>query len=165
MMTDLEEIKKTFNRMERNVLILIAIPLPVFALAYFNVTGDQVDFGLPQLPWIFNYFALALVITLLFLQAYAFNKRVKSVREAAPTFKEKIAAYEKATNFRFWQLFWVGLLCAFGLFFYENPGFTVAYAVNLVFISLGKPTPYRIINALRLKGEEREMAFEINKRD
>ncbi|MEX2511392.1 MAG: hypothetical protein WD398_00690 [Cyclobacteriaceae bacterium] len=165
MKKDMEEIKKTFNRMERNVLILIAIPLPVFAMAYLNVTGNKVDLGLPQLPSIFNYFALGLVITLFFLQAYAFNKRVRNVRKAAPTFIEKMAAYEKATNFRFWQFFWVGLLCAFGLIFYENPGFTIAYAINLVLISLGKPTPYRIINTLRLTGKEREMAFEINKRD
>lgn len=57
---------------------------------------------------------------------------------------------------RFWQLFIAGFLCAFGLIVYENPGFTVAYAVTLILTSLAKPTPDRIIRLLRLKGEDRE---------
>jgi len=53
---------------------------------------------------------------------------------------------------RFWKLFAIGFLCAAGLLFYENPGFTIA--ATLIYVSLGKPTPDRIVKLLRLKGED-----------
>ena len=73
--------------------------------------------------------------------------------------------FAKATFLRYWQLFWIGILCAFGLFFYENQGFTIVYAVTLLFVSLAKPMPARIVSALRLKGEEKDQVMEIQKRE
>lgn len=160
----LEEIKKVFRILERNVLLLIAFHLPVFAISYLYVISDELELNMPDLPGIVDFLVLGVVIFLLVIQAQRFNAQIRAIRIEPLELIDKIKAYGNATIARFWSLFWVGLLCAFGLLFFENPGFTIAYAVNLIFTSLGKPTPDRIVSALRLKGKERDIAFEINRR-
>ena len=164
MKEDLEEIKRVFRILERNVLLLIAFPLPVFAISYLYVISDQLELDLPNLPRVLDYFVLGLVIFLLILQAQRFNAEIRAIRVEPLELIDKIKAYGNATIAKFWLIFWVGLLCAVGLLFFENPGFTIAYAVNLIFTSLGKPTPDRIVSALRLKGRDKDIVFEINRR-
>jgi hypothetical protein len=159
-----EEIKRVFRILERNVLLLIGFPLPVFAISYLYIISGELELDLPKLSWIFDFLVLGLVIFLLILQAQRFNAQIRSIRIAPLELIDKIKAYGNATIAKFWLLFWVGLLCAAGLLFFENPGFTIAYAINLIFTSLGKPTPDRIVSALRLKGRDREIVFEINRR-
>ncbi len=160
----LEEIKKVFRILERNVLLLIAFPLPVFAMSYLYVIRDELELNMPDLPGVFDFLVLGLVIFLLVIQAQRFNAQIRAIRVEPLELIDKIKGYGNATIARFWLLFWVGLLCAVGLLFFENPGFTIAYAVNLIFTSLGKPSPDRIVSALRLKGKERDIVFEINRR-
>ncbi|MBR9775095.1 MAG: hypothetical protein GYB55_08805 [Cytophagales bacterium] len=161
----IKEMKKDFRLLERNVLLLIAIPLPIFSFAYLYVTSGNLDFNLPALPEMFNYILLGLVSAMLVFQQFAFTKRIKEVRKTGAPVNQKLKGYAKATFLRYWQLFWIGVLCAFGLFFYENQGFTIVYAVTLLFVSLAKPMPARIVSALRLKGEEKDQVMEIQKRE
>lgn len=157
--------KKDFRLLERNVLLLIAIPLPIFSFAYLYVTSGNLDFNLPALPEVFNYVLLGLVSAMLVVQQFAFTRRIRAIRKTGVLVSQKVKGYAKATFLRYWQLFWVGVMCAFGLFFYENQGFTIVYAITLLFVSLAKPMPGRIVSALRLKGEEKEQVMEIQKRD
>ncbi|WP_244948094.1 hypothetical protein [Cyclobacterium qasimii] len=157
--------KKDFRVLERNVLLLIAIPLPIFAFAYMYVTSGNLEFNLPELPQVFNYVILGLVSAVLVMQQIAYTKRIRVIRGNTDDLNQKIKGYARAIFLRYWHLFWVGILSAFGLFFYENQGFTIAYAVTLVFVSLSKPMPNRVVSALHLKGDEKEMVMEIQKRD
>jgi hypothetical protein len=161
----LKMMKKDFRLLERNVLLLIAVPLPIFSFAYLYVTSGNLEFDLPELPPVYNYLTLGLVITILIFQQVAFSNRIKSVRNNVEELNQKVKGYSRATFLRYWQLFWVGLLSAFGLFFYENQGFTMAYAITLLFVSLAKPTPRRIISELRLKNQEKDLVTEIQKRE
>ena len=145
--------KKDFRLLERNVLLLIAIPLPIFSFAYLYVNSGNLEFNLPQLPEVFNFILLGLVSAMLL------------IRKTNGDLSQKIKGYARATFLRYWHLFWVGLLSAFGLLFYENSGFTIAYAVTLLFVSLAKPMPGRIVKSLQLKKEEKEMVMEIQKRE
>ncbi|WP_339923328.1 hypothetical protein [uncultured Cyclobacterium sp.] len=157
--------KKDFRVLERNVLILIAIPLPVFAFAYMYVSSGNLEFNLPELPQVFNYVILGLVSAMLLMQQVAYTNRIKAIRKTSDDINQKVKGYGRAIFLKYWHLFWIGLLSAFGLFFYENQGFTIAYAVTLIFVSLSKPMPNRVVNALHLKGEEKEMVMDIQKRD
>jgi hypothetical protein len=56
------------------------------------------------------------------------------------------------------------LLSSLGLFLFENNGYIMAYALTLVFLSLGKPTLDRIVRLLKLKGEEKERVIRIKTR-
>jgi len=161
----LQMMKKDFRLLERNVLLLIAVPLPIFSFAYLYVTSGNLEFDLPELPQVFNFLTLGLVTAILIFQQVAFSNRVKSIRNNVKELNQKVKGYARATFLRYWQLFWVGLLSAFGLFFYENQGFTMAYAITLLFVSLAKPTPRRIISELRLKNQEKDLVTEIQKRE
>ena len=161
----LQMMKKDFRLLERNVLLLIAVPLPVFSFAYLYVTSGNLEFDLPELPPLFNFLTLGFVTAILIFQQIAFRNRIKSVRDNVIELNQKVKGYARATFLRYWQLFWVGLLSAFGLFFYENQGFTLAYVVTLLFVSLAKPTPGRIISELRLKNQEKDLVTEIQKRE
>tara|TARA_R110002096_G_scaffold24510_3_gene77285 strand:+ start:6706 stop:7221 length:516 start_codon:yes stop_codon:yes gene_type:complete len=157
--------KKDFRLLERNVLLLIAIPLPIFSFAYLYVNSGNLEFNLPQLPEVFNFILLGLVSAMLLMQQIAYTNRIRIIRKTNGDLSQKIKGYARATFLRYWHLFWVGLLSAFGLLFYENSGFTIAYAVTLLFVSLAKPMPGRIVKSLQLKKEEKEMVMEIQKRE
>lgn len=161
----LKSLKKDFRVLERNVLLLIAIPLPLFSFAYLYSTSSSLSLNLPALPGFLNYVSLGLVTILLVMQQVSFQKRIRTIRSSQESLESRIKSYATATFLRYWQLFWVGILTAFGLFFYVNQGFTVLYGINLFFISLGKPTPHRIVTSLRLKKGDSELVYEINKRD
>jgi len=158
-------IKKDFRVLERNVLLLIVIPLPIFSFAYLYVTSGNLEFNLPELPQVFNFVILGLVTAILVMQQVTYTNRIRIIRKTTDNLSQKVKGYARAIFLRYWHLFWVGLLSALGLFFYENQGFTIAYAITLVFVSLAKPMPGRIVSALHLKGEEKEMVMEIQKRD
>lgn len=158
-------LKKEFRLLERNVLILTAVPLPLFSFAYLYTTGGSISLDLPELPVLLSSCMLGVAIGLLILQAVSFNRQVRRIRGEEMPIHAKLKAYAAASIRRFWMLFAVGLLSAAGLLFSERPGFTIAYAVCLLFVSLGKPTPDRIAKGLRLKGEEKEQVYDINRRD
>lgn len=149
-------IKKTYLDLERNVLILIAIPLPFFAIAYLFNQNGTVSLDVPQLPLFLNTFGLAFVYALLAFHYFIFHNTIKKIITGNYELSEKVNLYAGATMTRFWILFASGILCSLGLLFFEDPGFTIAFAITLVFSSLGKPSPDRIVRLLRLKGEEKE---------
>lgn len=161
----LKSLKKDFRLLEQNVLLLIAIPLPFFAFAYLYSTSSTLSLDLPELPAFLNYITLSFVTALLVMQQVGFQKRINKAKNSDADLESRIKSYSAATFLRYWQLFWVGVLTAFGLFFYDNQGFTIMYGINLLFVSLGKPTPHRIVMSLHLKKEEKALVYEINKRD
>ncbi len=161
----LEVMKRKFRVLERNVLILIAIPLPVFAFAYLYTTSSNMELELPQMPENLKAIGLGIVGAILVVQFVQFNKGLKKLRNPDMPLEVKLGKYGQLTMIRFWLLFASGLLCGAGLLLFENPGFTVGYALTLGFVSLGKPTPDRIIRLLRLKGEQRATVAEFGRRD
>ncbi|WP_157492906.1 hypothetical protein [Echinicola pacifica] len=157
--------KKEYFVLERNVLILIAIPLPAFSFVYLYTSSGNLDLDIPTLPSAWWPFILIAICALLLYSLLTFNKAMMGLREANVTLEDKWRQYARLTIRRFYLLFMAGILCAIGLLFYENPGFTVAYAITLGLVSLGKPTPDRIIRLLRLKGEDREIIEDFKRRD
>jgi hypothetical protein len=153
---DKDLIRKKYEKLERNALIMMAIPLPFFALSYLYTTSSTISYQAPDLPLILDTILLTLVIVMLGIHYVNFQSSIKSARTEGRDLEDKVMRYTQATMRRLWVLFVVVFLCAGGLLIYENPGYTISFAVALVFFSLGKPTPDRIIRLLRLKGEEKE---------
>lgn len=159
------DIKSNFRKLERNVLILTVLPLPLFAFAYLYTTSRSMELDLPSFPELFNSVMMGLVVGLLVVQWLQFHRGIKKARVSGESLENKIHSYKELTISRFWKLFAIGLICGVGLLFYENPGYTIAYAVTLIYVSLGKPTPDRIAKLLRLKGEEKDLVYTINQRE
>lgn len=149
--------------MERNVLILIAIPLPFFAFVFLSSQNGTLDFNLPELPAFWDSFGLGLAYAFLAMHYFAFQSSIKKIRAGNFELEKKMSMYYRATLSRFWVLFASTFICVAGLMFFENSGYTIAFAISLVFMSLGKPTPDRIIRLLRLKGGEKEMIEELKR--
>jgi NADH:ubiquinone oxidoreductase subunit 6 (subunit J) len=162
-MEELPPLKQEFRILERNVLILILLPLPFFALVYLYTTSPTRTVQVPELPGFLNPFILSLTIILMAFQQINFQKEIRNIQKTVPEVEEKFRRYAKATIKRYWLLLVVGFICAAGLFFYQNAGFTVAYAVTLIIISIAKPSPDRIIRIFHLKGAERDLIYNINR--
>lgn len=160
-----QDIKSRFRILERNVLILTGLPLIPFAFAYLYTTSNSMELDIPVLPELLDSLLMGLVVGLLVVQWLQFHKGIKKTRSSSLNLEEKLENYKELTMSRFWKLFAIGLMCAAGLLFYENPGFTIAYAVTLIYVSLGKPTPDRIAKLLRLKGDDKDLVYSINQRE
>lgn len=164
-MLETDELKKKYRVLERNVLLLIVTPLPFFSYAYLYTTGQSKSLSIPNLPELLKYLLLILAFGGLLIQQIRFNQGLKSARVASLSFDERFSIYVVVTMERYWILLFVGFLSTVGLLFFENPGFTLAYATCLMVVSLGKPTPERIISGLRLKNEAKGKVYEISRRE
>jgi hypothetical protein len=162
-MKDYSYLRDKYRTMERNVLLLILFPLPVFAFVYLNLTKPTRTINVPELPAFLESFLLSLTLALLLFQHINFQKSIKPLQVDGMDLEQKIIGYLKASTMRYVILAVVGFVAAMGLFFFANVGFTVAYAIVLVLVSVYKPSPIRIIRLFRLSGEEKEFVQVINR--
>lgn len=146
------------------MLIQIAIQLPFFAISYLYTQNGTIDYGGFYFAPFWNSFAFGLGVILLIFQFFQFSAEIKKIIRAGHDLDKKFELYAGAVSFRFWILFLTVLLSAAGLYFFNNPNFTIVFAVTLVFISLGKPSPDRIVSALKLKGEEKDLVIDLKRR-
>ncbi|MFD2203453.1 hypothetical protein [Shivajiella indica] len=153
-----------YDKMERNVLILIAIPIPFFAIVFLSFQNGTLEYDFPELPVFLDYFGIGFVYAALGYHYIAFHSVINRINSGEFDLEKKMKMYSKATVDRFWILFGSVFFCTTGLLLFKNSGYTIAFAITLVFSSLGKPSPDRIIRLLRLKGEEREKIEELKRR-
>ena len=162
-MHNISSIKERYRILERNVLILIILPLPFFAFVYLNLTKPIRTIEIPEVPELLNPFLFSLAVALLAFQQINFKRNINSIKEKELGLEDKLKGYSKATTLRYVLLAVVGFIAAAGLLFYENAGFTVTYAITLILVSVAKPSPERINRLFGLKGEEKELVYHINK--
>lgn len=146
------------------MLILIAIPIPFFAVAYLNSQNKTFSINLPEVPPFWDSFGLGLGVSILVVHYFNFQAAIKRIQNGSYDLETKVSLYAQATLLRFYLLFATTLICATGLLFFDNKGYTIAFAVTLLFFSLGKPTPDRIVKLLKLNGEEKEKVLELKRR-
>lgn len=157
-------LRKTYDTIERSVLLLIILPLPVFGFVYLYSQRRLFEINLPVVPDWTEPVLFGLVLILLGYQALGYSRAIKGLLAAGLILEERMKRYGSATVFRFWMLFTSALLSALGLLLFDHAIFTVAFALTLVFISAGKPTPDRIVRILKLKGEEKEAVMDLRRR-
>lgn len=162
-MKDYSYLKDKYKVMERNVLMLILLPLPFFAIVYLNMTKPIRTIQLPEIPEIFNPLLISLTLALLMFQQINFQRNIRMLKETEVSFENKILGYLKATLVRYIILAVVGFIAAFGLLFFGNVGFTIIYAIVLILVSVLKPSPVRIVRLFRLREDEKEFVNQINK--
>ncbi|MGY6520706.1 MAG: hypothetical protein ACXIUD_03195 [Mongoliitalea sp.] len=161
---EITELRKIYSKLERNTLILIAIPLPFFAFAYLYTQSPVMELNLPEENGFWGGFSLTFLITLLAGHYFVFHSKLGKAKSAELEINQKVQIYADATMLRFWFLFGIAIWGSFSLMITENPMFTIVLAINLIFSSLGKPSPDRIVRLLKLKGEERQQVEELKKR-
>ncbi len=153
---EIDKIRAPYKRTERLILVLIALATPTFGTVYLYHNSGNLQWNLPLLPdsilWLFT----GLGVSGLVLQYLNFRKQLKATH-AVHELEDKVRIYLKATSQRFYVLFVVVIISTAGLLFFQNPIFTLIFAVSLVFFSVAKPTPDRMTRLMKLKKEEQEL--------
>jgi hypothetical protein len=155
-------IRQIYDKLERNLLLLMALPLPVFAVIYLQAGKD--GFEQPTLSIFGANFLLALALFLLGLQYFNFQRHISHIRKQDEPLELRMARYEKAIMSRYWILFAITWISGLGLYLFGNQLFSVIFALVLIAFSLGKAMPRRIVKQLGLKGEEKEKIEALSKR-
>lgn len=159
---DDEEIGTIYRKTERLTLLILMIALPLFGIVYLYDSSGSLSWDLPKLPNIVNGVLIGLNIALLIGQYVIFHKKLK-LTFVVEELHDKVRIYSNATNQRFLILFLVSFFATVGLLFYQNPVYTVIFAVTLIFFSLAKPSPDRMVRLMKLKKEDRARIREASR--
>lgn len=157
---EIELLRTAYRRTEQQTLVCLVLALPLFGGIYLYQQGGSLDKTIPQLPLFAQVWVLVASLGLLAAHYFLFHRRIKATF-AQEELSAKILGYLAATKQRHWLLFLVAVASSLGLLLSSNPGFVVVFALTLVFFSLGKPTPDRMIRLLKLKKQDRELLVEI----
>ena len=157
---EIDQLRAAYRRTEQLTLICLVLALPLFGGIYLYQQGGKLEKTLPQLPLFAQVLVLVGSLVLLAAHYFLFHRRIKATF-AQKELSAKILGYLAATKQRHWILFLVAVTSSLGLLFSSNPGFVVVFALALVFFSLGKPSPDRMMRLLKLKKEDRELLVEI----
>ncbi|MBM3425604.1 MAG: hypothetical protein FJX97_01300 [Bacteroidetes bacterium] len=159
---EIDSLRAAYRRTEQQTLICLLLALPLFGLVYLYQQSGNLDKSIPQLPVFAETILLAASLALLAVHYFLFHHRIKATF-AQEELSAKILGYLAATKQRHWILFLVAVASSLGLLFSSNPGFVVVFALTLVFFSLGKPSPDRMMRLLKLKKQDRELLVEISR--
>lgn len=157
---EIENLRAAYRRTEQQTLICLLLALPLFGMVYLYQQGGNLDKSLPQLPLFAQTILLVASLALLVVHYVLFHRRIKATY-VQEELSAKILGYLAATKQRHWFLFLIAVASSLGLLFSSNPGFVVVFALSLVFFSLGKPSPDRMMRLLKLKKQDRELLVEI----
>jgi hypothetical protein len=157
---EIETLRVAYRRTEQLTLLLLLIALPLFGIIYLYEQSGKLGENLPQLSFLGQVMVLGAGGVLLLVHYFLFHRQIKSALDQEEL-SEKIITYLAATKKRFFLLMGVSTASSLGLLFSSNPGFVVLFALTLVFFSLGKPSPDRMMRLLKLKKQDRELLVEI----
>lgn len=148
-----QEIRRLYKTVEVRLLILLGLSLPLFGVVYLYYNSGNLNWDLPELGRLVETILAGLGIFFLAAQFFLFRKRLKDVL-ILPDLLSKVQIYAAASLQRIHLLTLSCLLDAAGLLFFKNPFFVVLFAITLIFFSLAKPSPDRIIRLMKLEKKE-----------
>lgn len=159
---NLEKLRASYRSTEQLTLLLLLIALPLFGIIYLYEQSGTLGGDLPQLSFLEQVIVLGAGGIILLVHYLLFHRQIKAAL-LQEELSEKIITYLAATKQRFFLLMGVSVASSLGLLFSSNPGFIVLFSLTLVFFSLGKPSPDRMMRLLKLKKEDREVLIEISR--
>ena len=157
-----EELRAIYHRTERLTVVVLLLALPAFGTVYLYQQSGTFSQTLPLLPTWAQYILLGAGVLLLVLQYVLFHQKIKQSFQQE-LLLEKVGLYAAATRQRFLVLFLVSMISTAGLYWTGSPGFVFLFTLALVFFSLGKPSPDRMVRLMKLKKEDRELLTEISR--
>jgi hypothetical protein len=157
-----EELRAIYHRTERLTVVVLLLALPAFGTVYLYQQSGTFSQTLPLLPTWAQYILLGAGALLLVLQYVLFHQKIKQSFQQE-LLLEKVGLYAAATRQRFLVLFLVSMISTAGLYWSGSPGFVFLFTLALVFFSLGKPSPDRMVRLMKLKKEDRELLTEISR--
>ena len=157
-----EELRTIYHRTERLTVVVLLLALPAFGMVYLYQQSGSFSQTPPVLPDWVQYLLLGGGVLVLAAQYLLFHQKIK-LSFQQESLLEKVGLYASATRQRFMLLLVVSIISTAGLLWSGSPGFVFLFTVTLVFFSLGKPTPDRMVRLMKLKKEDRELLTEISR--
>ena len=157
-----EELRTIYHRTERLTVVVLLLALPAFGMVYLYQQSGTFSQTLPLLPTWTQNLLLGAGVLLLVLQYVLFHQKIKQSFQQE-SLLEKVGLYAAATRQRFFLLFLVSIMSTAGLYCSGSPGFVFIFTLALVYFSLGKPSPDRMVRLMKLKKEDRELLTEISR--
>ncbi|MEB2784968.1 hypothetical protein [Algoriphagus persicinus] len=153
---EIQEYRKVYKNLDRLILILLVLVLPIFGMIYLYQSTGKITWNLPELPMLVSQVLSGAGIGLLLAQYFLFRKRVQAVF-LTEDLLAKLKIYANATRERYVMLFVVALICSAGLLLFGSAIYNVLFATALFFFSVAKPSPERIKTLLKLTKEDAEV--------
>jgi len=157
-----EELRTIYHCTERLTVVVLLLALPAFGMVYLYQQSGTFSQTIPLLPTWAQNLLLGAGFLLLALQYGLFHQKIKQSFQQE-SLLEKVGLYAAATRQRFLILFLVSVISTAGLYWSGSPGFVFLFTLALVFFSLGKPSPDRMVRLMKLKKEDRELLTEISR--
>jgi hypothetical protein len=157
-----EELRTIYHRTERLTVVVLLLALPAFGTVYLYQQSGTFLQTLTLLPTWAQYILLGAGVLLLVIQYLLFHQKIKQSFQRE-SLLENVGLYAAATRQRFLILFLVSMISTAGLYWSGSPGFVFLFTLALVFFSLGKPSPDRMVRLMKLKKEDRELLTEISR--
>ena len=157
-----DALRAIYHRTERLTVVVLLLALPAFGTVYLYQQSGRFTQILHLLPTWAQYILLGAGVLLLILQYVLFHQKIKQSFQQE-LLLEKVGLYASATRQRFLVLFLVSLISTACLYLSGSPGFVFLFTLALVFFSLGKPSPDRMVRLMKLKKEDRELLTEISR--
>ncbi|MHA7130824.1 hypothetical protein [Algoriphagus namhaensis] len=148
-----EEIRKLYKKVEVRLLILLGISLPIFGVVYLYYNSGNLSWQLPQVSPYVETVMVGLGLFFLLAQYFLFRKRLLATFQEEDLLR-KVQIYAGANLQRIHLLAISCVLDALGLLLFKNPIFVVLFAITLVFFSLAKPSPDRMIRLMKLSKKQ-----------
>ena len=153
-------LKEYFYNQYNACLLRMLLPMGVFLLIYYLSLSEMIS------PYIqaeelvdflrFTYLALIVItLTIVHLETY---RKLKSYA-AAVGLGKKLDLYYSVVQMRMRTFVVVSLFLAAGFFFTGHPWFSIYFGFMIGWFLVQWPTPLKVSNQLKLKGDERTMVM------
>jgi hypothetical protein len=148
-------INEYFYKFYSWLLMIALLPILVFIVLYLQ--PSELPTSIENAPNVFIITGLSVVfiwLTMLFF----LNKKIKSVRNGQGL-RKKLEKYFELTIVRYSVLTVTGLILAISFQLVRNDWISLLFVAQLLMTALFWPTPRKVCNDLRLRGDEFEMVY------
>ncbi len=153
-------LKEYFYKLYNRSMIMMLLPIAEFLAIYYLILSGilprivEDELGL-QILLISIPILVLMLLTIVQLEA---GKRCKKIADESSLGK-KMDLYLPVARRKINSLVWVSFLLAIGFFLTSDERFSIYFGVIIIWCAWQWPTPRRVSNDLKLKGDERKMVM------
>lgn len=153
-------LKEYFYKQYNACLLRMLLPMGVFLLTYYLSLSEMISpyIQADELIDFLRYTYLVLILITLTIVHLEIYRRLKS-HAGAVGLGKKLDLYYFVVRMRMRTFLIVSLFLATGFFFTGHPWFSIYFACMIGWFLAQWPTPLKVCNQLKLKGDERTMVM------
>ena len=153
-------LKEYFYRLYNTCLLRLLLPMGLFLLIYYLSLSGLISPYITQEGLIdfLSYTYLVLIIISLTIVHLVIYKRLKVISETVGL-GDKLDLYHSVVKLRMKTVVGISLFNAAGLLFTGHSWFSIYFGGMILWSVLQWPTPRKVSNQLRLRGDERTMVM------